>query len=224
MMHLHLYIGNKRYSSWSMRPWLLLKVKDIPFVEHLSPFDHTTNHQHFWQFSPTKKVPVIKYTSDESEPDADVFVVWDSLAIMEFVADLYPNKSCWPTDLMLRAQARAMANEMHSGFSDLRNECPMNMCRQASQIELSAAAQNDIKRVEQLWSDCLAQHGGPFLFGQFGIVDAMFAPVVNRLEVYGVPVNDSTQRYMHSIKSLHAWQAWDEAAQEEPWVCEEVEI
>ncbi len=210
-----LIIANKRYSSWSMRPWLLLKVKDVEFEEQLSVFDHATNHQHFWAFSPTKKVPVLQHQG---------MTVWDSLAIMEYVAELFPEHHMWPVDQMQRAHARAVAHEMHSGFEALRSECPMNMCRQPGAIKLSAAAQADIKRIETLWADCLARCGGPFLFGEFSIADAMYAPVVNRLEVYQVKTSKISQQYCQRIKELAAWQSWDQAAQQEPWICDNVEV
>ncbi|VAW46707.1 Glutathione S-transferase [hydrothermal vent metagenome] len=215
MQIMKLIIANKRYSSWSMRPWLILKVKGIEFEEQLSAFDLATNHSHFWDFSPTKKVPVLKHGKE---------TVWDSLAIMEYLADLFPEKQLWPDDMIIRAHARSIANEMHSGFMALRNECPMNMCRTPSTIELSVDAVADIKRIEIIWADCLNQYGGPYLFGEFSIADAMFAPVVNRLKIYQIPISDCTKNYCAVISELSAWQEWDRAAHDEPWVCENVEI
>ncbi len=210
-----LIIANKRYSSWSMRPWLLLKVKGIDFEEQLSVFDMATNHQHFWEFSPTKKVPVLQH---------DELTVWDSLAIMEYVADLYPEKNLWPADLVARAHARSVAHEMHSGFMALRDQCPMNMCRQPGAIALTEDTLTDIKRIETLWADCMNRYQGPYLFGEFSIADAMYAPVVNRLQVYQIDISNTSQSYCETIKALPAWQAWDEAAQAEPWICENVEV
>lgn len=198
-----------------MRPWLILKVKGIAFVEQLSAFDLATNHSHFWDFSPTKKVPVLQHENN---------TVWDSLAIMEYLAELFPEQQLWPSDVVARAHARSIACEMHSGFMALRNECPMNMCRTPSQVVLSDDALTDIKRIEYIWADCLDQYGGPYLFGDFSIADAMFAPVVNRLQVYQIPMTDKTQLYCAAITDLTAWQAWDQAAHDEPWICENVEI
>lgn len=215
MQTIKLIIANKRYSSWSMRPWLALKVKGIEFDEELSTFDMATNHQHFWQFSPTKKVPVLKHGE---------LTVWDSLSILEYIAELYPEEQLWPKDLSLRAQARSLSNEMHSGFLALRTECPMNMCRQPSKIDLSADTLTDIARIESIFSTYLSRHGGPFLFGEFGIVDAMFAPVINRIEVYQLSQDPDVMAYSQAIKNLPAWQQWDDEAHAEPWVCKNVEI
>ncbi len=215
MQTIKLIIANKRYSSWSMRPWLGLKVNGIEFDEELSVFDMATNHEHFWQFSPTKKVPVLQ--------DGDL-TVWDSLSILEYIAEKYPEHQLWPQDSKLRAQARSLANEMHSGFLALRSECPMNMCRQPSKIDLSQDVLIDIARIESIFSACLNHNEGPFLFGAFGIVDAMFAPVVNRIEVYQLSEHPDVIAYSQAIKGLPAWQEWHDDAQVEPWVCENVEI
>ena len=213
-----LIIGNRKYSSWSLRPWLLMKVKNIPFVEQLARFDHSTTpyHKHFYEFSPAKKVPVLK-VGDRT--------IWDSLAIMEYLAEIYPERELWPADQWQRAHARSIASEMHSGFFALREECPMNMARAAAAIELSADAEFDIERIETIWQDCYEQYGGPFLFGEFGIVDAMYAPVVNRFEIYrlGEP-RDTSRLFFKAIKSLDAWREWSKAGAEEPWVCEIAEV
>ena len=210
-----LIIANKKYSSWSLRPWIALKVKNIPFAEQFSQFDMETMHEHFWKFSPTKKVPVLVN---------DGQTIWDSLSILEYLAELYPDAGLWPKDFKQRAHARSLANEMHSGFSGLRNDCPMNMNRTPGVICLSEEALVDISRIETIWTDCLEQYGGPFLFGDFTIVDAMFAPVVNRIEVYELSQKPAVQAYSKAIKSLPAWQEWEADGKAEPWICENVEV
>ncbi len=215
MPNLKLIIGNKKYSSWSMRPWIALKVKDIDFDEELSQFDMTTMHAHFWKFSPTKKVPVLIHEDQ---------TIWDSLSILEYLAELFPNKNLWPTDRQQRAHARSLSNEMHAGFTALRNECPMNMSREPAVIELTNEAKADINRIETIWADCLETYGGPFLFGDFSIADAMYAPVVNRVEIYRLSDVPAVRNYSKAIKSLPAWKDWETAGKAEPWVCENVEI
>lgn len=212
-----LVIGNKKYSSWSLRPWLLMRVKDIPFIEKLSRFDHSTTpyHVHFYEFSASKKVPVLIHGAT---------TIWDSLAIMEYLAELYPDRGLWPATQRVRAHARSIANEMHSGFFALRDECPMNMKRPSSAINLSDAAVFDIQRVEAIWEDCYGQYGGPFLFGDFSIADAMFAPVVNRFEVYQLGSTGAADRFSDAIRSLAPWQEWASDGANEPWVCEIAEV
>ena len=212
---LKLIIGNKKYSSWSLRPWLAMKVAGIPFKEELSRFDMATMHQHYWAFSPTKKVPVLIHEGQ---------TIWDSLAILEYLAELFPGKSLWPVDQQQRAHARCLAAEMHSGFPALRNECPMNMSRVPGKIDLSPGCKVDIKRIETIWVDNLATYGGPFLFGDFTIADAMFAPVVNRIEVYCLSDAPALKTYCAAIKGLAAWQEWEADGKAEPWICEGVKI
>lgn len=219
MHELTLYIGNKNYSSWSLRPWLALKVADIAFVEKLSRFDESTGHAHFIEFSPTKKVPTLLIHQENQKP----VTIPESLAILETIADLYPDRHLWPQDAMQRAKARALASEMHAGFMGLRSECPMNMRRKIEAITVSNSVIKDVKRLEQIWSDCLEQSGGPFLFGDFSIADAMFAPVVNRLEIYALSDHIAVKVYSKAIKALPAWKEWQEAALKEPWIVQEDE-
>ena len=211
MSELELIIGNKNYSSWSFRPWIALKAKGIPFKETLSPFDEATDSAHFLEFSPTKKVPVLK--------DGDS-VVWESLAILEYLADLYPEHGFWPTDRMMRARARSISSEMHAGFAALRMECSMNMRREVRAIEVSEAARRDVARIEAIWESCLAASGGPFLFGEFTNADAMFAPVVNRLHRYELSKTRAVLRYSEAMTALPAWQEWETAGKAEPWIVE----
>lgn len=215
MSHTKLIIANKKYSSWSMRPWLAMKVAGIEFEEELSPFDHSTNHEHFWKFSPTKKVPVLIH---------DGLTVWDSLAMLEYIAELYPEKNLWPKDQKQRAHARAISHEMHSGFAAMRGECPMNMNRIPGAIALSDEAKADIKRIETIWAGCLDQYDGPYLFGEFSIADAMYAPVVNRIDVYQLSNTPAVQQYSQTISRLPAWQQWEAEGKAELWVSEMVNI
>ncbi len=215
MSTLKLIIGNKKYSSWSMRPWIALRHHNIEFEEELSRFDHSTMHAHFWKFSPTKKVPVLI--------DGEL-TVWDSLAILEYLAERFPEARLWPEDRSTRAHARSVANEMHSGFPALRAECPMNMARKPGALELSEECRTDIRRVETLMNDCYEEHGGPFLFGDFTIADAMYAPVVNRVRIYELSEHPAVMRFCASIEALPAWQQWAREGIGEPWICELVEF
>lgn len=209
-----LFIGNKNYSSWSLRPWLGLKVANIPFEEVLVPFDMAAGNPKFAEFSPTNKVPVLE--------DGDV-TIWESLAILDHVARKHPDAGLWPTDMSQRSRAMAISCEMLSSFSHLRNDCPMNMRREPAKVAVSAGLAKDVARVEALWANCLAASGGPFLFGSFTLADAMFAPVVNRLDVYAFDVSPVTQAYMDTMKALPAWQEWEAAGRAEPWFVEEDE-
>jgi len=209
MTDLILYIGNKNYSSWSMRPWLALREAGIAFEERLVPFDFAAGNPAFAEFSPTNRVPVLRH--------GDV-TVWESLAIIEYASELFPERRLWPDDRSLRARARSISCEMLSGFSALRAQCPMNVRRTPSAIALSDATKGDITRIEDIWQHCLDDAGGPFLFGTFSAADAMYAPVVNRFEIYRLSDNPAVLAYMKAIKSLGAWQEWEKAGIAEPWV------
>ena len=209
-----LIIGNKKYSSWSFRPWIAMRVKEIAFDEELIPFDFPAGNPAIKAATPAGKVPVLV--------DGDL-VVWESLAILEYLADRFPEAGLWPGDIATRARARAMASEMHGGFGGLRSECPMNMARDVRPIEVSDAVRRDVARIEALWSEALAASGGPFLFGDFTIADAMFAPVVNRLEIYALSEHEAVSRYTAAMKALPAWAAWEAAGRAEPWIVEEDE-
>jgi glutathione S-transferase len=209
-----LYIANKNYSSWSMRPWLAMRVAGIDFEEVLVPFDEQAGNVAFRSFSPTGKVPVLRHGS---------VLVWESLAILDYLADLHPDKALWPERLPERAVARSICAEMHAGFSGLRSECPMNMRRPRRAIAISEKARRDVQRIETIWRDALRSSGGPFLFGAFTNADAMFAPVVNRLDVYDLTDDPDVRAYMDRIASLPAWREWAEAGRAEPWIVEEDE-
>lgn len=214
-MELTLFIGNKNYSSWSFRPWIGMRVLDIPFEEKLVPFDMAAGNPEFAAFSPTGKVPVLKHGSR---------TVWESLAILEYVAELHADGGMWPADSGARAHARAVSCEMLSGFMALRTACPMNMRRHPAAIAVSDAVKRDVARIQSIWTDCLDTYGGPFLFGGFSAADAMFAPVVNRLDVYCLPVDQPSAAYMDRVKALPAWREWEAAGRAEPWVVDEDEV
>lgn len=216
-MTLKLVIGNKNYSSWSMRPWLALRANNIPFEEIFVPlYTGAADKQRILDVSRSGKVPILV--------DGDV-TVWDSLAIIEYVAERFPEKRLWPEDSAHRAHARAISAEMHSGFAALRNECGMNLHRPIRAIELSDDARANIARIEEIWAECRKRHGqsGPFLFGSFGAADAMFAPVVHRFRTYAVAVSKDTQRYMDTMMALPAFAEWTASGLAETIVIEKFE-
>jgi len=214
-MALHLTLGNKNYSSWSFRPWIALKVAGIPFEETVIPIYYPGSRERFLARSPAGKVPILQ--------DGDV-TVWESLAILEYVAEKFPD--LWPRDAAARAHARTIASEMHAGFVPLRRQCPMNMWRPVKKLELSPETAANVARIDAMWSDCRARfgHGGPFLFGGFTAADAMYAPVVSRFHTYGVEVGAVSGAYMRAVMALPAWQEWYAAAVNEEWVLEEDEV
>lgn len=214
MTDLKLYITNKNYSSWSLRAWIALKVKDITFEEVLSLYDEAGDNLHFYEFSPSKKVPVLVHGQTS---------IWESLAILEYLAELFPEKGFWPQNAAERAWARAISHEMHGGFMALRSECPMNIRREVRGIQVSEDVKKDVQRIKRIWSECLDHSGGPFLFGSFINADAMYAPLINRLEKYALSDDTVVQSYSAAIKALPAWQEWEAAALAEPWRIEEDE-
>lgn len=214
MANLTLYIGNKNYSSWSFRPWLGMRMAGLAFEEVLIPFDFENGNPAIKAMSPSGKVPVLK--------DGETLIT-ESLGILDHVARRTPGSGLWPDDELLRSKAMSMTCEMLSGFQALRNACPMNMRRPRKAIGMTEAIAADVARIETLWGDCLEETGGPFLLGGFSIADAMFAPVVNRLDVYSFEVSDMTAAYMQRMQALPAWQEWAEAGRNEPWIVEEDE-
>jgi glutathione S-transferase len=212
-----LVIGNKNYSSWSLRPWLLMRAFGIDFDEQRLPLDTPEFAERIGALSPTRRVPVLR--------DGDLVVV-DSLAICEYVNDRWLDGRGWPDALGARALARAAAAEMHSGFAALRSQLPMNSRRRPDGYRWDARAQADIDRVQQLWRELRMRHRdeGDFLCGRFGIVDAMFAPVVIRFDGYGVPVDEVGAAYMRTLGALPAMREWREAAAREPEVIEGSEL
>lgn len=216
-MSLKLVIGNKNYSSWSMRPWLALRASQIPFEEIFVPlYTGAADKQRILDVSRAGKVPILI--------DGDV-TIWDSLAIIEYVAERFPEKRLWPEHPAGRAHARSVSAEMHSGFAALRNECGMNLHRPVRAIELSDDARANIARVQEIWTDCRERYGqsGPFLFGAFGAADAMFAPVVHRFRTYAVAVTKETQAYMDTMMALPAFAEWTRAGLAETLVIEKFE-
>ncbi|MBI2744541.1 MAG: glutathione S-transferase family protein [Burkholderiales bacterium] len=203
-----LTIGNKNYSSWSMRPWVLLRQAGIPFEEVLVRFDAFNSGSQFKQtlagLTPTGKVPVLQ---------DDALVIWDTLAIAEYLAEQFPEKRLWPADKAARARARSVCAEMHSGFSALRSHCPQNIEASLSEAGAliwrdQAAVRADVARLVAMWSELLQAHGGPLLFGDFSIADAYFAPVCMRLKTYGLPVPPAITAYMERVAALPGVAAW----------------
>jgi glutathione S-transferase len=216
-MALKLIIGNKNYSSWSMRPWLALRANQIAFEEIFIPlYTGDTDKKRILGFTQSGKVPALL--------DGDV-TVWDSLAIIEYAAERFPQTRLWPEDRASRAHARSISAEMHSGFAALRNECGMNLHRPVGAVTLSADARADIARIQQIWVECRERYGksGPFLFGAFGGADAMFAPVVHRFRTYAIEVAPEARRYMDTMMSLPAFQEWTRAGLAETLVIEKFE-
>jgi glutathione S-transferase len=217
MSNIHLVIGNKNYSSWSLRPWMALSMAGIPFRETVIPLDTPDTAKLIGQHSGAGRVPVLYHGRQ---------VVWESLAIMEYLAELFPEKSLWPKTISARAMARAVSNEMHAGFGALRNACPMNIRRPARAVPLNDAVKRDIARIEQLWRECRAKFGkgGKFLFGKFSIADAMYTPVVSRFETFAIPVAEETRAYMDAVLNTPAFRSWREAALKETWVVPSDEV
>ena len=216
-MALKLVIGNKNYSSWSMRPWLALRANDIGFDEVFIPlYTGDADKRRILDFTPSGKVPALI--------DGDI-TIWDSLAIIEYVAERFPQSRIWPEDRARRAHARSISAEMHSGFAALRNECGMNLHRLVRAVALSADARADVARVEQIWIECRERYGkfGPFLFGAFGGADAMFAPVVHRFRSFAIAVAPEAQAYMDTMMALPAFQQWTSAALAETLIIDRFE-
>ena len=217
-MALTLVIGNKNYSSWSMRPWLALKAGNIAFDEVTIPlYTGDADKQRILKFSRSGKVPVLV--------DGDI-TVWDSLAIIEYAAERFPEAKLWPEDRASRAHARSVSAEMHSGFVALREECGMNLHRPVGAAALSANARADIARIQQSWSECRERYGklGPYLFGAFSGADAVYAPVVHRFRTYAIPVAPDVQAYMDAMMALPAFQQWTRAGLAETLVIEKFEV
>jgi glutathione S-transferase len=212
---LKLYIGNKNYSSWSMRPWVLLRQAGIAFEEvsvRFDSFDAGSNFkQRMSQVSPAGRVPVLV--------DGEL-AVWDSLAIAEYVAERFADHHLWPRDGAARARARSVCAEMHAGFGALRGACPMNIEARLAEMGAiiwrdQAAVRADVTYIVKMWQRLLAEHGGPMLFGQFSIADAFYAPVVMRLRGYALPVPQDIAAYMQRVCELPSVAAWIAAALDE---------
>lgn len=201
-----LWIANKNYSSWSLRPWVLLRVLNIPFKEYQALFNSGgSSYEKFTVFSPTGQVPCL---IDDQQ------IIWDSLAICEYIAEDHPH--AWPQDRQARAWARSAAAEMHSGFLALRQNCPMECTTRLAMLEISNELKQNIMRLETLWQEGLDKFGGPWLAGeQFTAVDAFFAPIAFRIQSYQLPVNDVVQQWVEQTLTLSAMQEWYQAASNE---------
>jgi len=212
---LQLYIGNKNYSSWSMRPWVLLTQAGIAFEEVMVRFDAFTPDSQFKQrlgpVSPSGKVPVLV---------DDGFAIWDTLAIAEYLAEKFPQHPLWPADAKARARARSVSAEMHSGFTGLRGACPMNIDADLAQAGAliwrdKPAVRADVARIVEMWTELLDTHKGPMLFGAFSIADAMFAPVCMRLGRYALPLPPAIAAYVQRVEQLPGVKAWIAGAMRE---------
>jgi glutathione S-transferase len=216
-MALTLVIGNKNYSSWSLRPWIAMKVAGIPFAEEVISLDATDFHERVRKISGTGKVPALVDGGTH---------VWESLAILEYLAEKYPQACLWPAEPRARAHARSIAAEMHAGFTPLRRHYPMNVWRPIKRREPVAEVVDHVRRIDTMWTDCRTRFGeaGPFLFGTFGAADAMYAPVVSRFHTYEVDVSPVARAYMAAVMALPAWAEWYAAALQEPWVLPSDEV
>jgi glutathione S-transferase len=217
-MTLKLVIGNKNYSSWSMRPWLAMRAAGIPFEEIFIPLytDNKADKDRILGFSRAGKVPALV--------DDDV-TVWDSLSIIAYLAERFPDAKLWPQDRAARAHARSISAEMHSGFLPLRNECGMNLHRPVGAVTLSADAQANVARVQEIWTECRDRYGksGPYLFGAFTAADAMYAPVVHRFRTYAIGVSPQVRAYMDAMMAQPAFAEWTRAGLAETLVIEKFE-
>lgn len=208
---MHLIIGNKLYSSWSLRPWILMKALGVQFRETVIPLSQPDTKANILQHSPSGKVPLLIDGSIQ---------VWESLAIAEYLAEKFPNGGIWPEAPAARAHARAAASEMHAGFQALRQSCPMNLGRQFKpRAAWPVDVQDNVQRIETLWAEArtFAGKSGPFLYGAFSAADAMYAPVVTRLDTYQVRVKPETRDYMTAVLHHPAFVEWRLAALQEPW-------
>jgi len=219
-MTLRLIIGNKNYSSWSMRPWIAMKAAGIAFDETVISLYVEGSEAAIRAHSPAGKVPILI----DGQGDREVRV-WESLAILEYLAEKFPAARLWPSDPAARALARAISTEIHAGFVPLRQQCGMNMWRPPAKRDLSEDAKANIARVQALWTDARTRFGagGPFLFGRFCAADAMYAPIVSRFETYAIDVSAPVAAYMQAVIALPAWQEWRRAALRETWVIRKFE-
>ena len=215
MSDLTLVIGNKNYSSWSLRPWLLMKHLGVEFKEHLIQLSVDSSRGEIAKQGPSGKVPVLRNGE---------LCIWDSLAICEYMAEL--KGAGWPKEIEARAVARSVAAEMHSGFAHLRSQWPMNARARNRRVLMTPALEADVKRVDELWTDCRRRFGagkGPWLFGEFSVADAMYAPVVLRFNTYGAQVSPTAREYMSTALEDRYVKEWVSAAEKEPWTIESEE-
>lgn len=214
---MHLYIANKLYSSWSLRPWMLMTALGIPFEETVIPMYFPDSKARMLDVSPTGKMPCLVVPA--ARPADGDGRIWESLAIMEYLHERFPDKGVWPKEPAARAHARAVANEMHAGFQALRNACPMNLAKRFAPRDLGSDVADNVRRLEGMWSDCRRRFkgAGDFLYGDFCAADAMFAPVVTRLDTYQIAVATETRQYMNAVLAHPAFVEWRRQALAEPW-------
>ncbi len=215
-MALTLIIANKAYSSWSLRPWILMRMFGIPFDEVVIPLGLPTTRDDILRYTPSGKCPALI--------DGDL-TIWDSLAIVEYLAETYPQLAIWPKDKAARAMARSISAEMHAGFMGVRSHLPMNMRRKVSERPLTPDAAENVARIEDAWATARKKFGGKgsFLFDDFSAADAMYVPVVSRFHTYDVPVSAESRAYMDTIMALPAWAEWLKDANAESWRIERFE-
>ncbi len=213
----HLVIANKNYSSWSLRPWMAMTMAGLPFDETIIPLDTPSTRKQIAEHSGAGRLPVLHHGK---------ITIWETLAILEYLAETFPEKNLWPKAKAARAVARAISNEMHAGFTGLRNTCPMNLRRPPKPVILNEATKADITRIEEIWRECRKTYGkgGKFLIGKFCNADAMFVPVVTRFETYAIPVGRDTRAYMDAVMATKAFQKWKSAALKETWIVPHDEV
>jgi glutathione S-transferase len=212
-----LVVGNKNYSSWSLRGWLAARAAGIPFDEVLVRLSEPGSKEALLKHSPAGKVPLLKHGER---------VIWDSLAIIEYLGEIRPDAGLWPADPAARAHARSIAAEMHAGFQALRAHMPMNLRKSLPGKGRGRDVAEDIERISGIWIDCRARYGaaGPFLFGSFTAADVMYTPVATRFRTYAVELDDVCQEYVDAVLARPDFLEWHEAALEEPWVIPEDEV
>lgn len=210
-----LVIANRKYSSWSLRPWLAMKHLGLDFEEIMIPLYRPDSKEQILAHSGSGKVPVLKH---------DGVTVWESLAICEYLAELFPKAGLWPAERGARARARAISHEMHGGFQALRANMPCNFLASYPGRGRTPEVDDEIRRIIAIWEDCLKRFGGPFLFGAFTIADAMYAPVVSRFRTYGVPLSPAAGTYADAVWALPEMQAWLNGARAEPYTIAEYEM
>jgi glutathione S-transferase len=212
-----LVVGNKNYSSWSLRGWLAARAAGVPFDEVLVRLSEAGSKRELLKHSPAARVPILKHGER---------VIWDSLAIIEYLAEICPDAGLWPADPAARAHARSIAAEMHAGFQALRAHMPMNLRKSLPGKGRGRDVAEDIERICAIWVDCRARYGalGPFLFGRFTAADAMYTPVATRFRTYAVELDDVCQDYVDAVLARPDFREWHEAALEEAWVIAEDEV
>lgn len=217
MSRFTLVIGNRNYSSWSLRAWLALVHCGVPFEEELVRLSEPDSRQNLLRHSPAAKVPVLKH---------DDLVVWDTLAIIEYLAEIVPAANLWPADPRARALARAISAEMHAGFTALRTAMPMNIRKALPGRGRGPGVAEDVARVTEIWRDCRSGFGadGRFLFGAFSAADAMYTPVASRFRTYAVELDPVCRAYVDTVLGTPAFRTWEAAAQAEPWIIPEDEV